>query len=255
MTTKAPGNSGKKEALETLHRAGQFLTGIDLSCIAMGGLETVTGGCSGRTLLEDLEMPNARLIEVNLASADLRRADLTSGNLARANLSRVDLRLANLSDAVLVGANLSRARLSNANLSRADLRDVNFSFADLWQAALWHANLRTAQFSNASLRNTNLSGANLEFARFPDSDLWDTDLRNANISDANFCTGLRSGPDARCAENLTQAQIDTAWAWADRPPIFKSVDDSLPLESPPLCDPALRQAYGVVKRFGRPEGC
>ena len=155
----------------------------------------------------------------------LAEVSLPNANLIGANLSDADLSFANLSDAILLEANLSDANLWEANLSDADL----------WEANLSDADLSFANLSDAILLEANLSDANL----------WE-----ANLSNINFCHFYYS-----CAENLTQAQIDTAWAWADRPPIFKTEERQLDLKPPPLCPIKLRSEYEAEEETGKPDGC
>ena len=155
------------------------------------------------------------LAEVSLPNADLIRANLSNANLSRANLSDADLREANLSD---------------ANLSRANLSDADLSFADLSAAYLFFANLSDAD----------LIGANLS----------DADLFEANLSNVNFCDSFLG-----CAKKLTQPQIDKAWVWADRPPVFKAGEEQLDLAPPPLCPVELRPEYEANEEIGKPDGC
>ena len=215
LSSRSTSNTAKKAALETLNNAEENLRGIDLSCETMNGMDDKNENCDTRTFLANLSLPNANLIGANLSDADLTWANLSDADLRTANLSDVRLRRANLSDADLSFANLSDADLSFANLSDADL-----SFA-------------------------NLSAAYLSFA-----DLSDADLSFADLSNINFCHFYYS-----CAENLTQAQIDTAWAWADRPPVFKNEEHQLDLKPPPLCPIKLRPEYEANDRKGKPDDC
>ena len=221
LSSRSTSNTAKKAALETLNNAEENLRGIDLSCETMNGMDKKNESCDAPTFLANVSLPNA--------------------GLERANLSDADLRWANLSDVDLLEANLSNAYLLGANLSDADL-----SFADLSAAYLFFANL-----SDADLIGANLSDADLSFA-----DLSDADLREANLSNVSFCHSY-----VGCAENLTQAQltqaqIDVAWAWADStPPIFKAGEKQLDLAPPPLCPVELRPEYEANEEIGKPDGC
>ena len=195
LSNRSPGNSGKIAALETLNNAEENLTGIDLSCETMDGMDKKNENCDTPTFLANVSLPNADLIRANLSHATLWRANLSHATLSNANLSWANLLWANLSDADLIGTNLSRATLWEANLS-------------------------------------------------------DANLMGANLSNVNFCN-----PYFGCAENLTQAQIDTAWAWADRPPVFKAGEEQLDLAPPPLCPVELRPEYEAKNRIGKPGGC
>ncbi len=244
LTTPAPGNSGKKEALEHLASHGTPLPSIDLSCHAMGGGETKDGECERPVYLEDLDLSKktlgeeANLIRANLSDANLRRADLSGAKLRSANLSGADLSGADLRRAKLSYANLSDAELSYANLSDAELRSAKLSDAKLSDADLSGANLRSADLSDADLRRADLSGAdlrradlrraNLSNAKLIDADLSNANLSNANLSNANLSDANLSGADLSDA-NLSDADFNNAtfssdktftnaWAWADEQP-------------------------------------
>ena len=171
VTTRAPGSSGKKQALERLYASGESLQGVDLSCQTMGGWDDEKQGCTHRTNLQGLDLAK------------------TEGG------------------------------------TRANLKLVNFSYADMWDA--------------------NLTGADMVGA-----DLLGAKMSGANLSGAVFCSD-----SAGCAENLSQEQIEGAWAWADRPPVFKAGGSALELYMPPFCDTGLREAYEANQEVGKPEGC
>ena len=138
LTTPAPGNSGKVEAMQYLASKRQPLDGIDLSCEAMGGVGPNERG-------EEVCVRPTYLGSLNLSKA-------THGwkvSLTGANLSGANLRLANLSGASLKFANLSGANLLSANLSDANLEHANLSGADLALADLSGANLSYAEFKDA----------------------------------------------------------------------------------------------------------
>ena len=133
--------------------------------------------------------------------------------------------------------------LPNVNLPRANLSDAN-----LYMANLINANLSLANLSGASLFLANLSGANLLGANLDDAD-----LRETNLSNVHFCSPRLRLP---CAENLTQAQIDAAWAWADSPPVFNDGGEHrLDLAPPPLCSVELRPKYEADKEIEKPLAC
>ena len=225
LSNRSPGNTGKKAALETLNNAKEDLQGIDLSCATMDGMDEKNESCDTPTFLAEVSLPNADLIRANLRDADLFRA----------NLSDADLWEANLSDAILFRANLSDADFFRANLRDADLFRANLSDADLIEADLSDAYLIGANLSDADLGATNLGNAN---------------LRETNLSNVNFCDSFLG-----CAKKLTQPQIDKAWVWADRPPIFKAGEHQLDLDPPPLCPVELRPEYEANDRKGKPDDC
>nr|WP_319516722.1 pentapeptide repeat-containing protein [uncultured Cohaesibacter sp.] len=139
VTTKAPGNSGKKEALEVLNSAGQSLMNVDLSCRRMDGF-TIRNNklvCTHPTILKFVE---------------LDRADLSNSDLSYANMTAALLRNANL-----LIANLEKTWLWGANLTGADLRAANLESAILKDAHLSSASLVSARMKDAVLVGTNIS--------------------------------------------------------------------------------------------------
>ena len=141
VTAAAPGNSGKREALEYLNREdGLFcfeslwkecpivlkrramLVGIDLSTSRLGG---------DGVFLVGANLSGAVLSSANLSGATLIAADLTGALLINANLSGAVLSSANLTEATLARANLSGARLFKANLTGATLIKANLTGASL----------------------------------------------------------------------------------------------------------------------------
>ena len=81
-------------------------------------------------------------------------------------------------------------------------------------------------------------------------DLLGAKMSGANLSGVVFCDDLFG-----YAENLSQEQIERAWACADRPPVFKAGKYALELDMPSLCDPGLREAYEAKQKVGKPWGC
>ena len=92
------------------------------------------------------------------------------------------------------------------NFSFTRLRHASLRFATLTRANLEMADLSEADLSDARLDGANLSGADLCGALCERADFADARLGGANLAAANL-------KDAR---NLTQAQIDELYAWADR---------------------------------------
>ena len=88
LTTPAPGNSGKVNALEYLASQGVPLIGIDLSCSAMDGIERQGNSkepCSRPVYLEKLDL--SRWEEVLLENANLRYANISGADFMAVNLS------------------------------------------------------------------------------------------------------------------------------------------------------------------------
>jgi len=137
VTTKAPGNSGKIEALEYLSSQDpEWLLGwwpyakkrtpliqIDLAPPDISIEPEVDPKdpkertCRSVIFLAGVQLPNADLTEARLPCAYLFRAKLYRANLREANLRGANLREANLRGANLRGAIFVDADLGGANLS------------------------------------------------------------------------------------------------------------------------------------------
>ena len=139
LTTPAPGNSGKGEALEYLNSRGIPLEGIDLTPPILVG--QWGGDCPQFTYLREVELPKAVLANAALVCADLEGAGLQGAIFRSADLRGADLRDADLGGADLRVANLRDADLGGADLRVADLRVADLGGADLRNADLGHANL------------------------------------------------------------------------------------------------------------------
>ena len=127
LANKAPGNSGKKEAIEFLASQGIPLCGIDMSSQTHGGRVYLAG------LFKD-------------SQGDRKKINLNDANFSVAILNRTDF-----SEASLFGTDFSEASLFWTNFSRANLYQANFSGAVLFEANFSGANLYGANFLGAIL--------------------------------------------------------------------------------------------------------
>lgn len=198
LTTKAPGNSGKIEALQYLNRQifpnwllwfpltkeQVSLQGIDLMppILAEKWKQTPkekresVDNCTQLTYLQKVKLPDAILVNATLVCSDLRAADLRGAYLREA-----DLQGASLWEADLQGADLQEVNLRGADLREADLRGANLWETDLQGASLWKADLRGAVLQDADLWNADLRGAVLKEADRHEAVLWRTDRREAEL--------------------------------------------------------------------------
>ena len=154
LTTEAPGNSGKIQALETLIQAGQPLNGIDLS---------VPKGLPGAHL-ERANLAGAILHQANLTDVDLGNANLAGANLIGANLTDANLKSADFYHSSLARANLTNANFTDAFLRNANLTHANLTGASLFRATLTHASLMQADLTGANLSRSNISSSQLDTA-------------------------------------------------------------------------------------------
>ena len=186
VTTKAPGNSGKREALEYLNRHDFWcLPGMCKTQTSLTGINLSTDNGQG-TFLNNVLLDGADLERANLSGADLSHASFSDAWLFQADLSGANLERANLSGTYLFGANLSGAFLTRANLADADL-----TFANLSGAYLPNANLIRADLSGADL-----SGASFQY----------TGYKGDRYSEPAYPPGYKS----RVLVQLTQRQLDEA---------------------------------------------
>lgn len=204
LTTPAPGNSGKREALEYLNnryacfgswcwKERTSLVGLDLS--ATTHRQTV--------YLAGLSASGADLTRANMAGTELLNANLSRATLHRANLSGAEGRWMDVTHAIGRRANMSGAKLQGANFTDAAFFIADMSGAVFREATMIRANLRNSNFTGANLSSTNLSEANLTRANLTSANLLDAELSDADLAQVRI--------------NAQTVFVGT-WAWADRPP-------------------------------------
>lgn len=184
------------------------------------------------------------LRRVKLCSVSLEQANLSNARLSWANLEQAALRCADLSgsilnQAVLTDATLGGTNLHDARLNRASL--VNAVFWTSWPPgpprftsyckALLEGKVISADLSSSEFNHSNLSGASLQGVNLSNSK-----LSECNLSRAVFTNAILSGANlsgAKFSENgmfpateLTQTQIDSAWADPKNPPTLTGVIDA-----------------------------
>lgn len=139
--------------------------------------------------------------DVNLVVTRSRRdrKELRGIHLGSGDLSRADLRNTNLRNALLSGAMLTGAELDGSCLRDAILINSHLNGADLEKSDLGHADLSNADLTGADLYQVNFSNVTFTGAT----------LTNADITGADFSR----------AKGLTQAQLDSACAELDEPPV------------------------------------
>lgn len=136
LTTRACGNSGKKEAIELLASKGVPLSGIDLSAETHGGTVYLEG------LFKDFKGDRSKII------------------LNSANFSGAVLKNANFSEAILVGVDFSDSYLSFSTFKSCHLTGIKFNRAELSYAKFIDSDLTLADFSDCEY---------IELANFKDS--------------------------------------------------------------------------------------
>ncbi|WP_319568980.1 pentapeptide repeat-containing protein [Cohaesibacter marisflavi] len=197
ISTNSPGSVGKKEALETLHKEGKSLSGIDLSCHKWGERKFMSDlapysayQCLKGAQISFLELPNA-----SVDDADFSGADLSESNFEGAQMKDINLVGANISYANFKGANLVYAKLNDVgrgtlvwgtNFVNANLASVDFTGARIIQASISHANLYLANFTGSYFGSIDFTGSNLQGIRTTNAS-WDVViLKNADLAGVNF---------------------------------------------------------------------
>ena len=213
ITTIAPGNSGKIEALEYLNSEDGLLCFESLKgkldwfhydkgikcLISLKSRVPLVGINLSRSAHGAVDDSSTNLSGVFLVGVDLREAVLSD-----ARLSGAILRGANLIGANLIGADLSGANLSGANLSGASLSFANLSGANLIGTDLSGASLSVADLSGASLSDANLSGASLSFADLSGANLIGTDLSGTfNLKSSQFDENTCGDSNTKLPKGLT----------------------------------------------------
>ena len=121
LTTKASGNSGKKEAIEFLASKGADLSGIDLSTETHGGFVYLRG------LFKDYKGDRNK---INLNNAKFNGADLKKADFTEAALFGADFRNSCLEFSTFKGCNLTNIKFNKAEIYDAKFIDLELSLAD-----------------------------------------------------------------------------------------------------------------------------
>ena len=161
VASEAPGNTGKREALEFLAANGHALNRTDVSpnSVRKDGDRTLLA-CDYRVYLPSLDLSEAVANRANLSCTEMDadepqhpaafdNADLEQAAFLRANAERASFRQARLTSADFRGAQLGQADFGAADLTRAEfgyasLRYVIFEGATLDAASVDHATLEGA---------------------------------------------------------------------------------------------------------------
>lgn len=233
VTTKAPGNSGKREALEYLNKAQeslptailkslnnhlgweldtQYFERIDKKRTVLDGIDlSVRIGAEG--YLEKLNLTNAKLVQANFSGASLIKSSLSRSNLSKINLSKTNLLEADLYKSLLYEADLSSSNLTAANLSLADLEKANLTNAVLENAKLIGTDLSYTNVTRANFRGANLTGAILDYTDLDKaSDLSEVNFSHTDLQGIDLPYGYLRYSDFSSA-NLGYANFFHAYIW------------------------------------------
>lgn len=235
ITTSAPGNSGKIEALEYLNtslripnpRKWNLPFGWKLPIGPMQDTcgEDYTDGVPDiwalicdfgpfkpKTPLNAIDLSGTREFDGKKWEKDvyLSGLKLPSSYLFDAHLEGVLIDHADLHRARLIGA-----RLTSASLDNTDLEDAQLDRAGLCDAGLWGTLLNRAQLSFADMRFAFVRGASFEHANLTRANLarailWNANFNHANLTNAELAGAEIQDTDLRNVSGLTQRQIDSA---------------------------------------------
>jgi len=150
VTTTAPGNSGKREALEYLNSENQCSFCIDIPFIDIFKEKISMRGVN---LSADLHGGPVFLVDMSLEGAEMKNSDFRGSYLDGSNFSGAYLEGANFSGAELTDTNfvcayLSGADISNVDFSGADLRGAVMDGVDLSGSYIGRVDLRGASLAN-----------------------------------------------------------------------------------------------------------
>ena len=178
-----------------------------------------------RVLLEQRAQFVVDLSGTELAGAELTDANLTKVNLQGANLAWAVFERVDLSHTNLILSNLDHFYLLGSNLANAQMQGSDFSFGQIQRSDLSNARLPSKMRGSEILRS-DLSGA-----EFSPDDLTTLDISESALSGARFGIGVRSTrhvsptgdesfTDERYFGQITQEQLDKAFADPMNPPII-----------------------------------
>lgn len=216
LTTQAPGNSGKRSALEYLNsRQGCLPFGIDLpvygKCwkefeslrgIHLAQSEKDENGdyLNEGVYLWDLLLPGAQLNGSNLFRAQLLDAKLDRVTAYNADWGEVLLDRASISDGFLYKTSLKGSRNYGTIYNSTCLYKVNFTDAYFLNKTV--ETPQNAEFKQAELYKSDFTNADLRAVDFSGAKLINIDVSGANL-------------DGIVVDNTTQ--MDGIWAYVDNP--------------------------------------
>ena len=146
VTTPAPGNSGKRAALEYLNSDPWWNPFKEK--VSLFGLDLSSKRNTDRVDVRNINLSRANLWSANLSGAIIGDSDFTMSRMGYSNLD---------------GASMDKSVFINSDLMRADLRhasltDANFADANLWEASFVGANINRAIFIGSNLSGVSFVG-------------------------------------------------------------------------------------------------
>ncbi|QHJ11331.1 Secreted effector protein PipB2 [Paraglaciecola mesophila] len=213
LTTKASGNSGKREAMAYLNEQGHSLAGVDIS-----PPENASYTYLYAVDLFAANLRGAVLNGVDLRGANLKNADLTGAAFVRAKLSGADfsganVNAANFSGSFMNGVQLNNRHISGVDFARSDLSHARFDGSEIFRTSFAQAYMKgvnftasklySVNFEGAILTDANLQGAALFQTRFDDADIRGADLTGVSFLNCERLTKAKNWQYALRDKNLT----------------------------------------------------
>ena len=221
LTTNAPGNSGKIEALEFLARNNVPLTDIDLSCKSNGGhwLQARNFCQAGRVYLRNLDLSIQNIgLRVNLNGANFSGADLTGASFDGAILNN-----AIFNGAILEGVSLRDTFLLTTSFDGIVTSRGTGSFDLPIQKGHYSQSVRGIDFTGALLTSNSFKEADLFKAKF-DGEVVGADFSRARLTLTDF-----AGVELWLPE--LDEMFGQSWVWTS------SLNSELPRFTNPIIHP------------------
>ncbi len=226
LTTVAPGNSGKREALELLSNKGISLRSIDLSCQKHGTLLSLSSNgfnkdknfnhnrCQGAVYLYGLNLHVNKLHNKNyvtdITGSRFQYANLENGNFSDVIINEVDFSYTNLRNSIFIYTNSKiKDHLENVNFTGANLINVEFSNIDVFSKG------NPARFHKSLLMDATFKHSELWEADFSDANLFNTSFDDVYINSANFTGAYVKKTNFKNTYGLEKFQLALSWVWAD----------------------------------------
>ena len=242
ISNRAPGNSGKKSALEYLHEKGEDLRDIDLIPIAHAADVNKVGGIH-RSSVVGVQLPGADLSRAWLDHTDFSKANLKKSTLNGMRMNSSILDDADLTGAFQIEADLNRSRLtrtiarnltatgirvSASTIRKADFLNSDMSHSTILDSILWDTKLQKVIFEKANLANTKFIFVDLRKAKFIGATMSGMSFRNVNANGAKFVNAMMtnvefsnvnvSNADFSGVKNIDTRQWVNVWAWENELP-------------------------------------
>lgn len=196
LSSTAPGNIGKAEAMEYLVSVDEVLDRTDARKAYLAGAQ-IAGVSLSHADLSESDLTNADLREAIMIESRLDGVVMPGAQFDFAVLDELSARRANLIGASMVGVSASGADFFGASLDAADLTTADLSFANLSGATLTGATL-----TGAALRMANISGVDFSGA----SGLIQEQIMSACIVDGDAPVNMPAGE-----VNFTDCASNAVW--------------------------------------------